>query len=577
LQAGNVLSEPNEILYRISLTDHVKYPINFKHFSYVNKNAKIGGEIKFAAVGSFDSLNPFILQGTPAESLGLLYDSLFVKSLDEIETAYPLLAESYNINRDNNSINFKIREDAYWHDGTKITANDLVFTFNILKEKGHPYYKVMLDKVIEATAINPSYVSYKITDIDDKKLLMTIALLPVLPQKKYPDNKFSENLLDIPLGSGPYKVLDVSPGKNISFAKVNNYWAKDLAVNKYRYNFTKIRYNYYRDINVAIQSFKASIDDVRIENIAKHWYNAYDDEFLRNHNFIKLAINHKNTAGMQSFALNNRLSKFKNLNFRRALNLAFDFQWLNNNIFFNSYERNDSFFGNSIYQAEEVISLFAKNYLQDKGYSIKNYEYIDSYNADVKIDFRHNLIKARDILEAEGYYIENFKLYDPNNQQVKLKFLLTSKSFYRVVLPYIKNLNKLGIDADIKVVDYSNYQKLLEDFDFEIIVNYFMTSSIPGDELINSWHSNAANIKGSNNLVGVENSLIDNIIEDISTETNFVEKVKLVRLLDRVLINNVYVIPHWNISSYRLIYKDKFILPQKFPDYSLDFHSWSIK
>ncbi len=567
----------SELNFHITLTDDVKYKKNFSNFSYTNSNAKIGGEISFGVVGNFDSLNPFILKGVSAESLSLLYDSLFVKSLDEIDSAYPLIAEYYYFDKKEQSLIFKIRDNAFWHDGKNITSNDILFTYNILKNHGHPYYKLILSRINNVKILNDNNIAYYIDDINDKKLLMTIALLPILPKHYYVNNQFSDDLLNIPLGSGPYKVDSFQAGRKISYKKFYNYWGKDLNVNKYRYNFNYIKYNYYRDSNVAIQALKAGEYDLRIENIAKNWANAYDADFLSKNNFKKLEIKHKNSTGMQCFVLNNRLDKFKDINFRRALNLAFNFDWINKNIFYNSYKRNNSFFANSIYEAMGDISLFEINYLEERNYNIKNYLTLNNYNADAKISSRENLLIARDLLESSGYKIKNFKLYDKNNNQIKLNFLLTSKSFHRVILPYINDLKQLGIDSEVRVVDFSNYQKLLENFDFDIIVGYFGVASIPGDELKNSWHSSTASLDGSRNLAGIKDNLIDNLIEDILSENKFNNKLILTRLLDRVLINNSYIIPHWHIAYHRLIFKDKFTLPYYLPDYAMDFHSWSIR
>ena len=567
----------NERNFHITLTDDVKYKKNFSNFSYTNSKAKIGGEISFGVVGNFDSLNPFILKGVSAESLSLLYDSLFVKSLDEIDSAYPLIAEYYYLDKKQQSLIFKIRNNALWHDGKNITSNDILFTYNILKKHGHPYYKLILSRINNVKILDDNNIAYYVDDINDKKLLMTIALLPILPKHYYANNQFSDDLLNIPLGSGPYKVDEFQAGRKISYKKFNDYWGKDLNVNKYRYNFNHIKYNYYRDSNIAIQALKAGEYDLRIENIAKNWANAYDTDFLSKNNFKKLEIKHKNSTGMQCFVLNNRLDKFKDINFRRALNLAFNFDWINKNIFYNSYKRNNSFFANSIYEAKGDISLFEINYLEERNHNIKNYLTLNNYNANTKISSRENLLIARDLLESSGYKIKNFKLYDKNNNQIKLNFLLTSKSFHRVILPYINDLKQLGIDSEVRVVDFSNYQKLLENFDFDIIVGYFGAASIPGDELKNSWHSSTANLTGSRNLAGIEDNLIDNLIEDILSKNKFNEKLTLTRLLDRVLINNSYIIPHWHIAYHRLIFKDKFTLPYYLPDYALDFHSWSIR
>jgi len=564
-----------EKLYALSLTEKVKYNKDFKHFDYVNPEAPSGGEIVIGGVGSFDNLNSNILLGSAPDGLGLTTDSLLVGSLDELSTAYVSLAEYFEIDKKNSQVVFKIKEQAKWHDGSSITNQDLLFSYNILKEEGHPYYKIALAEVLKAKTLEGNKISYELKDINNLDLILQIGSLPVISKEYYSKNKFNEITLTAPLASGPYKIKEVKAGKYIIYERFSNYWGKNLNINRGKYNFDTIKYIYYRDANIAIQGLKAAEYDLRFENIAKNWANSYDKEFLETQNFIKKKISHQIPTGMQCFVMNLRNDKFQNIKVREALNLAFDFEWSNINLFHSAYTRTESFFSNSPYQAEGELKNSEITYLQKHNDSIDDYltPYTPSYT-DGSGNNRRNLIKAKNLLNEAGWKIEDFKLVNEQGEEFKIEFLITSPSFQRVILPYTKNLKKLGINAIIRMADYSNYQKSLENFDFDITVNVYPGIKIPGNEQYNLWHSKYADVAGSRNLAGIKNPLVDQIVEDIANAKSYQEKAYYAKLLDRVLRNNIYVIPHWNITAYRVVFKDKFAMPENIPPYGLDISSW---
>ncbi len=561
--------------YGLSLTDSLKYPRDFPKFSYVNKDAPKKGSLNIGVVGSFDSVNNNILMGSAADGLYLTGDSLFIKSVEELATVYNLLAEYFYLDHKNSRVIFKIRDIAKWHYGSKITNQDFSFSYRLLKESGHPYYKIMLNKVNKIEELADNKIAYYIDNLKDYDLIQKIGLLPILSQKYYSKNNFNQISLKAPLASGPYKIKEIKAGKYIIYEKYNNYWGKDLNVNIGRYNFLEIKYSYFRDSNIAVQNLKAGNYDLRYENIAKNWANNYGADFLEKMHFQKYKIAHKIPTGMQCFILNLRKDKFKDKKIREALNLAFDFEWTNQNLFHSSYERSNSFFSNSPYIANKKLNKRQIKYLSK--YKAEDYLYQEPYTPLKTLgdgDNRKNLILAQKLLKEAGWQIKNFKLTNDLGEIFTMEFLITSPSFQRVILPYIKNLEKLGIEAKIKMVDFSNYQKSLENFNFDVTIYVYPGVVVAGNEQINFWHSKYANLKGGSNIAGISNILIDQIVEDIIATTNYKEKSDLTKLLDRVLRNNIYVIPHWNITNHRFILNHKIKITDEFPHYGLDTNSW---
>lgn len=562
----------------ISHFGNAKYPTDFKHFDYANPNAKKGGTIKFATVGSFDSLNPFILTGNSANGLNYTYDTLLTKSLDELSTYYGLLAKDINITPQDKSVTFTLNENATWRDGTNITSHDILFSYQTLKEKGHPEYRIQLKNVKSAEIITKHKIRFYLPSIKNKDLIFVIGTLPIISKEYYSKHDFSKTSLEPFLGSGPYYVSKAEASKYITYTRNPDYWGRELPVNKGRYNFNKIKYKYYRDSTIAVMALKAGEYDIRNENIAKNWANEYDLNEVNQGLIVKENIKHQIPTGMQAFVLNNRLKKFQNQHFRKALNLAFDFEWTNMNLFFSAYNRTESFFSNSLFSAPNSITKGEQDFaqhLQIQDLDFKKLNNLTNPKTSGNGNNRTHLLEASRLLEAAGYYLEGMKLHDPNTRQpITLEFIIVSPSFQRVILPYIKNLKKLGIDARIKLVDFSIYQKRLENFDFEITIHVFGGTMIPGAEQYSYWHSASATQNGSSNLAGISNPDIDKIVNAIGNAKSLEELQTLTYLLDRLLISNNYIIPQWNINSFRLIYWNKFAKPSYNPPYGLALDYW---
>ena len=541
---------PKEFLYYISLFEKPKYPVNFSHFDYTNPSAKQGGTIKFATEGGFNSLNPFLLKGIPAEGLSYLYDTLTEASEDELGVRYGLVAEKIKLNQD--SIEFKLNKQAYFHDSQPITVDDVLFTFETLLKYGHPVYQMHLKQIKKVEIINKHQLKFLFLPNHQRDLALFVASLPVLPKHYYKQHNFEQTTLEPPIGSGPYKIKEIKPNYHIVYQKNQNYWAKNLPVNKYRYNFATIWFDYYRDNNVLIEAFKAQKYDFRQENIARNWATAYN--LSQNSNIIKTEIKHNLPAPMQAFVLNLRREKFQNLGLRRALNYAFDFLWLQQHIFYGSYQKTTSFFANSNFGYRD---FFLPNGITD------------GFN-------RQNLLQAQEILQKSGYKVVNNQLLDTNLQPVVIEFLIDSKAFEMVVASFANNLKKLGIATKIKFVEENQYQQMLNNFNFDVVVGVFPQSTTPGAELYSYFHSSQSNIKGGRNLLGLQDNLVDDLVEKIAISTNKTELINLCQKLDKYLLEKYLVIPHWHNNTYRILYRNVFAMPKIKPKYSLGIDTWSV-
>ncbi len=539
----------------ISTFGDAKYPANFHHFEYVDPNAVKKGEIKFGVEGTFNNLNPFILKGLSAAGLSYIFDSLMEGSDDEISARYPLIAEAVKISDDKKRITFKLRKIAKWHDGKEINADDVIFTFEKLTKDGHPSYKMIYRDVEKVVKLSSHEVQFVLKNNQNRDLPVLIASMQILPKHYFEKVDFAKTTLVSPIGSGPYKISEVDAGKSISYQRQENYWGKDLPVNRGRYNFDRITFDYYRDNNVLIEAFKARKYDLRQENIARNWANAYNIEAVKNGEIIKKEIPNSLPAPAQAFVLNLRKEKFQNLALRKALTYAFDFEWLKDHIFYGAYKRTESYFPNT--------DFGYKNFTMPKSQG-------DGFN-------RANLIAAKNILDEAGYKIVKQKLIDPKtNQQVAIEFLIDSPSFQMVIAPFVKNLQKLGIAAKVRFVEENQYQTRVNNFDFDVVVGVFGQSLIPGNELFSYWHSSQKDIKGSQNLSGLNDKFVDDLVIKIAQSKNKNELMNLTKTFDKHMLENYYTILQWHNNSYRVLYRNIFAMPNVTPKYSLGIDSWFL-
>lgn len=551
------------------------------YLDYVNPDAPKGGEVKYAAIGTFDSLNPFILKGVPASGIGMIYDSLLTSVDEDIFTRHGFLAEKIMYAKDKKSIIFELRKEAKWHDGKPILADDVVFTFNILMEKGRPFYSAYYSDVESVEKLADRKVRFNFKNANNRELPFIVGDISILPSHYYKDRDFqSTSINEFPLGSGAYKLDKVNPERSVSYKRVENYWAKDLPFVKGLYNFGKITYDYYRDATVAVESFKAGQYDIRQENIARIWANAYNIDKVKNGEIVKEEIPHELPTGMQAFVLNLRKDKFQDVRVRKALALAFDYEWTNKTLFYNSYTRTRSYFSNSIYEAKGLAEGKELEILNSYKGKIPESIFESEYNppkTDGSGNNRANLIAAKQLLSEAGWSVKSGKLVNGKGEEFNIEFLISGNSFERVIEPMVKNLKKLGINGSIRLVDTPQYIKRQEEFDFDVVVRVFGSGMIPGNELYNYWDSSRADVNGSGNLSGVKNPVIDDLVSKIVKAETQEGLIYNVKALDRVLQHNHYVIPHWNIQSFRMIYWDKFSKPKKSPKFGVGVDSWWIK
>ena len=581
LIAQNLLAKTN-ISHAIAMHGEPKYDQNFISVEYVSNNAEKGGNIVRSAIGTYDTFNPFTLKGTSAAGIGLLYESLTVGSSDEAFTEYGLLAKSIEWPDDRSWVTFTLRDEAKWHDGKKITSDDVVWTFNTLMEKGHPFYKYYYGDVSEVIKITENKVKFEFSTNTNKELVLIVGQLPVLPKHYWENKNFEETTLDVPIGSGPYKVKSFDAGRSITYELDMDYWGFEnniVPIKVGKDNMGSIRYDYYKDRGVEREAFKSGEIDFFSENTSKEWATGYDIDAVTEGLIKKELIPHENPQGMQAFAFNTRKNIFADKRVRKALSFAFDFEWTNKNLFYDAYKRTDSFFENSELASSGLPSqaelAYLNPYIDQLPKEIFNEEYSNP-KTDGSGFIRNELQEATKLLQEAGWKLRDGKLENSNGEPFEFEILLVSPAFERIVLPFIDNLEKLGINASLRTIDSSQYQKRIESFDFDMVVFTFSQSLSPGNEQRNFWSSGAADTNGSRNIIGIKNNVIDLLIENLINAKDREDLITISRALDRVLLWNYYVIPQWHISAYRVLYWDMFDQPKQKPKYSLGFDTWWV-
>ena len=581
LIAQNLLAKTN-ISHAIAMHGEPKYDQNFISVEYVSNNAEKGGNIVRSAIGTYDTFNPFTLKGTSAAGIGLLYESLTVGSSDEAFTEYGLLAKSIEWPDDRSWVTFTLRDEAKWHDGKKITSDDVVWTFNTLMEKGHPFYKYYYGDVSEVIKITENKVKFEFSTNTNKELVLIVGQLPVLPKHYWENKNFEETTLDVPIGSGPYKVKSFDAGRSITYELDMDYWGFEnniVPIKVGKDNMGSIRYDYYKDRGVEREAFKSGEIDFFSENTSKEWATGYDIDAVTEGLIKKELIPHENPQGMQAFAFNTRKDIFADKRVRKALSFAFDFEWTNKNLFYGAYKRTDSFFENSELASSGLPSqaelAYLNPYIDQLPKEIFNEEYSNP-KTDGSGFIRNELQEATKLLQEAGWKLRDGKLENSNGEPFEFEILLVSPAFERIVLPFIDNLEKLGINASLRTIDSSQYQKRIESFDFDMVVFTFSQSLSPGNEQRNFWSSVAADTNGSRNIIGIKNNVIDLLIENLINAKDREDLITISRALDRVLLWNYYVIPQWHISAYRVLYWDMFDQPKQKPKYSLGFDTWWV-
>ena len=554
-----------------------KYPANFKHFEYANPDAPKGGVLRQAGFGSFDSLNPFINKGVSAEDIGLIYDTLTTNSLDEPFTVYGLLAEKIERGPKNDWVRFYLRPQARFHDGQPVTAEDVAFTFETLISQGAPQYRAYYADVDKVVVEGKRQVRFDFKHAGNRELPMILGQLPVLPKHWWAERDFTSGSLEPPLGSGPYRVERVQPGRSISYARVEDYWGRDLAVNRGFYNFDRLVFDYYRDNTVALQAFKAGQFDYWLETSAKNWATAYDIPAVHEGRLIKEEIPNYNPTGMQGFIFNIRRPLLQDRRVREALALLFDFEWTNRQLFNGAYFRTHSYFDNSELASSGLPGKDELAVLEPLRGQIPDEVFEKPFELPVTDGngiIREQQRRAYQLLTEAGWHVENDRMVDAQGKPVKLEFLLVQSEFERVLLPYKRNLADLGIELEIRRVDVSQYVNRLRSRDFDMIVSGFGQSNSPGNEQREYWHSVSADNPGSRNFIGLKDPAIDTLVEQLIAADTRQELITHTRALDRVLLWGHYVVPNWHIKTWRVAYWNHLAHPQVTPRQDIGLMTW---
>ena len=558
----------------VAMHGNVKYGADFDHFAYTNPDAPEGGKLNRPARGTYDSFNPYVLKGTAAEGAELVFETLMVSSQDEPFSMYGLIADAIYMPEDRSWVAFHLDPRARWHDGTPITVEDVIFSLNTLKKQGHPFYRFYYKNVANARKVAPRTVRFEFGGGPNRELPLIAGQMPVLPKHYWTakGRSFNDATLQPPLGSGPYRIAEHEPGRYVVYEKVDDHWGADLPVNAGRWNFDEIRYDYFRDPTVIRQALKAGNIDVFRENQAKAWATAYDVPAVDEGRLDLAEIDHDRPTGMQGFAMNTRRAPFDREKVRRAMAYAFDFPWTNRNLFFGQYDRTASYFSNSELASDRLPEGREKAILERFSDQLPEKVFTTEYDPPTTNGDgypRDNLEAAMRLLREAGYEYRDMKLVDPETgRQVAFEILLVSQSFERIVLPYRHNLEKLGMDVEVRVVDSAQYQNRLDSFDFDMIVHSFGQSLSPGNEQRDYWGSAAAERQGSRNVTGVADPVVDELIRMIIQAPNREELVARTRALDRVLLWHHLVVPNWHIGHFRVAYWDKFGRPDN-PPYGL--------
>ena len=566
-------------LHGIAMHGTLKYPADFKHFDYVNPEAPKGGRLREASIGTFDSLNPFIIKGTSADGTNLMYDSLLARALDEPFSLYGLLASEIRMDEARSWVEFSLRPEARFSDGTAVTTADVKFTFDTLLDQGSPFFKSYYAGIDKIEVLAPDRVRFSFKGTN-RELPLIVGEVPILPQHYWSERDFSKPSLEVPLGSGPYAIERIDPGRTILYQRRDDYWGKDLPVNKGRYNFDQRQFDYYRDSTVALEAFKAGEYDYRSEHASKAWATGYTGAPFDDGRIIKEEIQHQNPRGMQGFIMNTRRAQFASARTRQALTYAFDFEWTNSNLFYNAYTRTHSYFSNSEMAATELPTAAELKILEPVRDQVPPEVFTQVYRApetDGSGRNRAQLRQALRLLQQDGWTLKDGKLVDQAGKPFRFEILLVQKEFQRVVSPFIRNLERLGIEADIRIVDVSQYINLVRQFDFDMIVYGFGQSSSPGNEQRDYWHSDSADRSGSRNLIGIHNPAVDYLVDQLIAAPDREQLVLRARALDRVLQWNHYVIPHFHISAWRIAYWNTLAHPKVSPKYDIGLDTWWAK
>lgn len=566
------------ISHALSMHGQPKYSADFQHFDYVNPDAPQGGTLRLHSIGTYDNFNRHALRGLAAAGSTSVNDSLMTRSEDEINTIYPLIAEKLEYPEDFSWVVFHINPKARHQDGKAISSEDVVFSFNTFMEKGVPQFRQYFKEVDKVEALDSSRVKFTLSE-GNKEMVMALADTTILPKHYWKDRDFSEPLTEVPLGSGAYTISDYKIGQYVVYERLKNYWARDIPVLRGKLNFDYIRYDYYRDQNVAFEAFKAGEYDVHRENISKNWATMYKGPNFDKGYILQEEIPHQIPQPMQAFVFNIQRPFFSDRRVREAITYALDFQWMNANLFYNQYTRTRSYFQNTKYEATGLPGREERKILAPIKDQVPEEVFTKEYTppvTDGSGTIRPQLRKALRLLRQAGWHIKDRRLvHARTGELMEFELLLYSPSMERVAIPVQKNLERMGITMNIRVVDTTQFTNRLRERDFDLISHGYGANYYPDSGLQITWHSDY--IDYTYNTAGVQDPAVDYLIEGIVARQDDREALlHWGHALDRVLTWNNYVIPQWHISKFRVGHWDKFSRPRTRPKYSLGLDTWWI-
>ena len=571
----------------------LKYPARFTHFDWVNPQAPKGGTLRVMAFGTFDTVNPYTFKGTsPVTTANFLQYGInelneplmvgtgqYSPSGDEPASSYGLIAQSVEYSEDRSWVVFNLRPEVRFHDGTPITAYDVAFSYRLLLKEGHPLYRTALQEVLRVDILNKQRIRFVLKRSGNPLLILRLGELPVLPQHYWKDRDFKATTFEPPLGSGPYRITSVTPGRQLIFERVKDYWGKDLPVNRGKYNFDRMEVEFYRDSDVAFEAFKAGEFDIYIEHQAKNWVNGYNFPAVRRGEVIKAQIPHQIPTQSQGLFMNTRRATFADVKTREALGLMFDFEWTNRALFSNAYKRTTSYYPNSEFSASGLPVghewLMLKPY-KDQLPARLFTEPFTLPQTDGRGIPRETMRKALALLAEAGWKLHGQRLQNASGQPLRFELLLVNPSLERLYQPYIENLNSIGIDARLRTVDRAQYKQRLDQFDFDMISMTLGQTLSPGLEQWQYFHSSQVGVKGSKNYAGIANPVVDHLLEQLLAARTRDEQVAAGKALDRVLLWQHYSIPNWYLNYHRLAYRNRlaFVIT---PPYTLGLSAWWLK
>ena len=559
----------------------LKYPAGFKRFEYVNPNAPKGGAASQIVLGTFDNFNPVTagVKGTLVSGIDLIFDTLLVPALDEVSSAYGLLAEALSFPDDYSSTSYRLRASAKWHDGTPVTPEDVIFSFNAFKEMS-PQSAASYRHITKVEKTGDREITFTFEGTGHRELPLSIGQLTILPERWWTGTdadgkkrKIGETTLELPMSSGPYRIKEFSPGHNIVYERVKDYWGRDLNVSIGRDNFDELRFEYFRDATVAIEAFKGDLVDWRTENSAKSWATAYDFAAVSEKRVILEEFPISNVGIMQAFAFNIRRNKFKDPRVRLAFNYAFDFEEMNRKLFFGQYKRIASYFEGTELAASGLPTGRELELLQTVRDKVPPEVFTTPYSNPVggsQNETRANLRESLRLLKEAGYEVRNQQVVnEKTGEPFEVELLTNAPLFERVFLFYKPALERLGIAVTVRTVDEAHYENRLRSWDFDIITFAWGESLLPGNEQRGYWGSLAADQSGSDNVIGIKNPAVDAMIEKIVFAKTQEDLVAAARALDRILLWNQYVVPQWGYAKLRTARWNRFSRPDPLPKYGI--------